>query len=249
MPYLTWIDDEDLKQAVRHIYDVLKRSIEDTSLEQLISNVIDPFSLLFETQLSSISMTDWIIDETQRQVQKSMQNAIGEFHEIVLGSVDGWENLGVGHATGLDFKNGSNTIFAEIKNKYNTLNSSSAAATAQKLATTAQNYLNATCYLVHIIRNTKSPYDKLWLYKKQPYHERVRVISGDLFYALVTNRENALHELYKALPIVIQSVVNEEGALEASASTAMRELKEEAQTNNITLFDYFFVAAYPKDDN
>ena len=47
-----------------------------------------------------------------------MSNAIGTFHQSVLGSVEGWLN----HDTGYDLENPSRKLIAEIKNKHNTMN-------------------------------------------------------------------------------------------------------------------------------
>lgn len=41
-------------------------------------------------------IADLEINETTRQAQKTLQNHIGDFHQNILGSVDGWINLKVG---------------------------------------------------------------------------------------------------------------------------------------------------------
>ena len=59
----------------------------------------------------------------------------GDIAQIVLGNFYGWKDLGVGHETGLDLVREDNTANAmELKNKWNTCNSSSAKAVLDKLA-------------------------------------------------------------------------------------------------------------------
>lgn len=50
--------------------------------------------------------------------KKTMQNAIGVFHQEILESIRGWKNMGAGG--GLDVRNREGRIIAEVKNKFNT---------------------------------------------------------------------------------------------------------------------------------
>jgi len=52
------------------------------------------------------------------------------------------------------------TLFADIKNKHNTMNSSAAEALFQKLARYANDYKKAKCYLVQIL--AKGSFCELW---------------------------------------------------------------------------------------
>ncbi|MEQ8672564.1 MAG: Eco47II family restriction endonuclease [Aggregatilineales bacterium] len=249
MAYLSWISDEDLINAVKYVDLSLKGALSILRLETLQSNVIDPFSLLFETKLGEISVQQWIENETQRQTQKTVQNALGKFHEMILGRVNGWQHLGIGHETGLDLRNEEKTIYAELKNKYNTLNDDGNYAVREKLFSLIDKNPQVTAYLVHIIRKTKRPYNKEWIKKEGRNDPRVKVISGDLFYALVTSQNTALLDLYNKLPEVIESLKANEEEFTFSDSTAMEELKIKLGSENPTNIDflkYFFESAYPK---
>jgi len=68
--------------------------------------------------------------EILRQIDKSINNSIGTFHEQILGGVEGYE---IGQLSGFDIKARDNTLFADNKNKHNTMNSSSSEALFQKL--------------------------------------------------------------------------------------------------------------------
>ncbi|MEO1210935.1 MAG: Eco47II family restriction endonuclease [Cyanobacteria bacterium J06638_20] len=201
--YLSWISDEDLFRAIRYVHSAYESAAQNTDLEKLTRNVIDPFSFFCETSLAEdISVETWLINEAQRQIQKTLSNALGDFHQMILGSVEGWENLGTGHSTGLDLKRSDNRIYVELKNKHNTMNASNKVGVFQKLEEVANSDDQPTCYLVQIIRDTKHPYEKQWVFKSQDViyqHPRVLRISGDLFYDMVAGQDS-LKDLVDVLP-------------------------------------------------
>lgn len=247
MPYLSWISDEKLEEAVLHVYHALGHALEGHNLEKFQKNIIDPFSLLLQTMLTEQKIEEWIIAETQRQVQKTTQNALGEMHEIILGAVDGWERLDNGHESGLDIRRTDGTIYAEVKNKYNTLNSNSETETYRELWAIAESDERITAYLVHIIRERKRPYDEIWV-KNEEWHPRVRKISGERFYELVTGSATALEDLYTVLPKVIAQIILNQGKINITQSKTLQELSDKIGTEKPTgegIMRYFFASAYP----
>lgn len=136
-----------------------------------------------------------------RQIDKSINNSIGTFHEQILGGVKGFE---VGYLSGFYIKAKDDSLFADIKNKHNTMNSSAAEALFQKLARYANDYKKAKCYWVQIL--AKSSFCELWLGEingKEYSHTRVYKISGDKFYALVSGNNDAFFNCIK--PYRLQS--------------------------------------------
>ena len=71
--------------------------------------------------------------ELLRQSDKTINTKIGEFHQELLSKVNGWVDLGIGDETEVDLKKEDNSIFIELKNKYNTVNSSSTKTCREKL--------------------------------------------------------------------------------------------------------------------
>jgi hypothetical protein len=69
-----------------------------------------------------------ILKEKQRQMK------IGEIWEVVLGNYKGYDNLKIGHDTGLDILSHSKKIAIELKNRTNTDNYSSRKSNLDKLA-------------------------------------------------------------------------------------------------------------------
>jgi hypothetical protein len=67
-----------------------------------------------------------------KQKQKQMKE--GELAQIIIGNWFGWEDLGVGHSSGLDCRKKNNSIIMDVKNKWNTCNSGSQKALFDKLS-------------------------------------------------------------------------------------------------------------------
>ncbi len=211
MSKLTFISDENLYRHTQAVIDVIKGSLE-ASEEEFFKNSVDPFSAVFDATSRGITLTEWKEDEKSRQAQKTLQNAIGEFHQGILGSVHGWEDLEKGNV--IDLKNDERQIIAEVKNKHNTTKGNHKKAIyddlAGQLASTYQGY---TGYYVEVIPQNKKVYDKPFTpsdnetHARRPENESIRVIDGKSFYALATGEVDALKNLYQALPEVINDIL------------------------------------------
>lgn len=96
-----------------------------------------------------------------RKAFESRQNTMkeGEISQIVLGNFPGWEDLGVGHESGVDCRKLDNSIIVELKNKYNTCNSGSQKSVLDKLAEYKR--LHPTTRVVWGIINAKSGSKKM----------------------------------------------------------------------------------------
>ena len=114
--YVEFVSDEDFLECVRKVVE---------SYQTLDENVIDEFKTIFDVCVNQINFDEWLKFELTRQQDKTINNKIGEFHQELLGKVDGWVDLGMGDETEIDLKKEDNTVFVELKNKYNTMNSSS----------------------------------------------------------------------------------------------------------------------------
>ena len=206
--YLPYIEDNRLIEFVGVIVDKLEAAIK-SSQSKLDSNVIDPFSAVFDACIQNITLSDWIVKEKTRQIQKTMQNQIGTFHENILGSVKGWQRLDVGHV--IDLVNYDRKIIAEVKNKYNTTKGNHKKEIyddLQELINSLE-YKKYTGYYVEIIPKNKKEYDKPFVPSDNRNHsirrtnEFIRVIDGKSFYNLVTGYDNAFKMLYESLPRVL----------------------------------------------
>lgn len=66
--------------------------------------------------------------------EKQIKMVEGDIGQIMIGSWIGWEDLGVGHTSGLDNRKLDNSCIMELKNQWNTCNSGSKKAVLDKLA-------------------------------------------------------------------------------------------------------------------
>jgi len=213
MPYVGFIDDYKLEEVVSNTLTVAERAL-NASDKKFEKNVIDPFLAIFEIAGFGVDSATWLNNEKMRQAQKSLSNHIGIFHQYLLGSIDGWQSLPTGEI--VDIVCHDRKIIAEIKNKHNTIKGSNKSDLYYNLESLVmqkkQAYKDYTAYYVEIIPKKPVRYDEPFTPSdsskgaKCAYNEKVRVIDGYSFYALVTGIDNALEELFNALPLVIQSL-------------------------------------------
>ncbi|TAE36139.1 MAG: Eco47II family restriction endonuclease, partial [Sphingobacteriales bacterium] len=196
----------------------------------------DTIKLTFDAKFNDIDEESLIQSEILRQIDKSINNSIGTFHEQILGGIEGFE---IGKLSGFDIKAKDNTLFADIKNKHNTMNSSSAESLFQKLKVYADTYKKANCYWVQIL--AKGSFNELWkgeINGKEYSHSRVFKISGDQFYALLSGKQDALLQLYKALPKAIKEYLNAiEHTNSIAENSAINQIKSETETSKRSILD------------
>lgn len=205
MNYLFFISDDALFKSVKKVIDKIE-SAERNIESKLHKNVLDPFSALFDGITRSMSYTQWLESEKVRQLQKTMQNAIGDFHQDILGNVFGCENLGIGG--GLDVCNRNKKFIAEIKNKFNTTKGDHKTAIYDSI----ENKLNTaefkdfTGYYVEIIPKNKKVYNEPFVpsdnktKQRRTINEKIRIIDGKSFYELATGSKTGLQDLFEFLP-------------------------------------------------
>lgn len=126
---------------------------------------------------------------------------------------------------GYDVVNKEQSIYVEIKNKHNTMNSSSSQKTYIKMQHTIAQKPSAKCFLVEVIAtNSQNIPWKISLDKKSVSQENIRRVSIDKFYEIVTGDRFAFKRLCLILPTIIQDVISNEKIRENS-NTVIEELK------------------------
>jgi len=213
MPKLTWISDADLTKAVGSLLGIAQGA-KANAIANFGKNVVDPFSALFEMSGFNLDFTNWVVTEQSRQAQKTLQNFIGDFHQITLGSCAGWVNLHVGNI--VDLVNNNTHVVAEVKNKHNTISGGQLANLYYSLESAVMDkmsvYKNYTAYHVVIIPSEPLRYNKEFTPsdkkkgQKCPANALIRQIDGASFYELVTGSKTALEDLFDAIPVVIKEI-------------------------------------------
>ena len=234
--YVNFISDEHLLNCIENLYKSYQKAKSKISKKSFYTNKVDTIKLTFDSKFNNIDEEDLIQSEILRQIDKSINNSIGTFHEQILGGIKGFE---VGNLSGFDIKANDDTLFADIKNKHNTMNSSSAEALFQKLARYADDYKKAKCYWVQIL--AKNSFNENWkgeINGKEYSHSRVFKISGDQFYALLTGEEDAFYQLYKALPIAINDFLETtKKEQNENENMALEEITSETENSKRSILD------------
>ena len=127
----------------RHVQETIlqyQKALCAIDLKKFNSNIIDPIKLTFDRAVFQKSMQQLIEDEISRQRDKTATNVIGYFHQNIFRYFpncvvprEGWDVI-------VTQKDGTK-IYVEMKNKHNTMNSSSEAKTFMRM----QNHLSKQC--------------------------------------------------------------------------------------------------------
>jgi len=217
---LGFISDENLH---KHVQETVSRYRYKIDLASFSKNLVDPIKLSFDAAVYGKSIEEMIEGEVIRQINKSNTNLIGYFHQNIFQYFEGGWTV---PEEGYDVVHPQRKIFTELKNKHNTMNSSSAQKTYLKMLASVEADDEAICMLVEVI--AKSSRDKRWAVSidgEARSHPRIRRISMDLFYKVVTGDPYAFVKLCKELPPLIQEAVQELG-INRVKSSVLAELKE-----------------------
>jgi hypothetical protein len=198
------------------IYPIVKSAYEsETTDKDLRKNTLDIFSASIDSSVRGITFDEWMIQEKKRQVQKTLQNQIGELHQEILGTFDGVKSLGTGQV--IDLESYTKKFIAEVKNKHNTTKGNHKCSIYDDLAsclTCKEN--DVIAYYVEILPKNGKQYNEPFTppdnvqRQRRPLNDRIRRIDGKSFYTLVTGNINALEDLYKLLPELVCEVLEEE---------------------------------------
>ncbi len=215
---LGFISDKDL---LLHVKNTVEKYRFNMNLKEFNKNLIDPIKLSFDTKIYKKDIKDIINNEIMRQIDKSNTNHIGYFHQNIFKYINSeW----IVPKEGFDLINHKSNLFVEMKNKHNTMNSASSQKTYIKMQNTILENDKAICMLVEII--SKKSQNKDWLItldKKQYKHNRIRKVSIDKFYEIVTGDKNSFKNLCEKLPKVIEDVVKLQKS-EVVSNTVFEEL-------------------------
>ncbi|MFA5586153.1 MAG: Eco47II family restriction endonuclease [Saccharofermentanales bacterium] len=210
---LEFISRDQYVGHVKEFFEGILNSSYAADLNEFNRNIIDPIKLTFQYFASNRDKNQIVLSEIIRQQDKSINNAIGYFHQKLFGYIDGW----IVPNSGFDVISEYRHIYAEIKNKHNTMNSSSATRIYRRMQEKILQDDQATCFLVEVIASRSQ--DIPWAIstgRERFCHERIRRISIDNFYEIVTGDPFAFKKIIEWLPITIRQmdIVQDSGAAE-----------------------------------
>ena len=230
---LSFISDENL---TKHILETIKYygdNLQSWDLKKFNANIVDPIKLLFDKNIYGSTWEEIIKSEIFRQRDRSNINSIGYFHQNIFRYIAGCTVPKIGwdivfRKTGGIELDGDKvgTVYVEMKNKHNTMNSSSSAKTYMKMQGQLLRDNDCACFLVEVI--AKQSQNVPWTISidgQKQRHCRIRRVSVDKFYELVTGETDAFYRLCMELPAMIErTVANEKSAL-MPQDTVFAELK------------------------
>lgn len=114
-------------------------------------------TLFGDNSIESIKM----LEIAFKQKQKHMKE--GELAQLIIGNWFGWEDLGVGHVSGLDCRKRDMSVIMDVKNKWNTCNSGSQKALFDKLSKYKRDNPQTRCVwgIVNPKPGTRNLYEKI----------------------------------------------------------------------------------------
>lgn len=235
---LTFISEKDFTNHVKNTIDKYGEKLESFDIVRFNKNIIDPIKMIFDKTVYQISWDEIVGNEIFRQRDKSNNNDIGYFHQRIFqyianchvpdnGTEGGWDVI-FHVPEGITLPEGDvvHTIYVEMKNKHNTMNSAASGKTYIKMQSQLLDDDDCACFLVEAI--AKKSQNIKWsttVDGKSVSHKKIRRVSLDQFYAFVTGQEDAFYKMCMALPKVIEKVVTEGGEdVKVPHDTVMNEL-------------------------
>lgn len=239
---MTWniqfISEENFKNHVSSTIEKYGKKLESYDIKKFNKNIIDPIKLIFDKTVYRSSWHEIISNEIFRQRDKSNNNDIGYFHQRIFqyiknchvpdnGKEGGWDVI-YENKDGIQLPDGDivHRIYVEMKNKHNTMNSASSSKTYIKMQNQLLNDDDCACFLVEAIaqKSQNIKWETTVDQNKVP-HKRIRRVSIDNFYALVTGEDDAFYQICMVLPETIENVVNNNSNIEIPNDTVLTELK------------------------
>ena len=217
---LNFISNADFFNHVKNTVNKYRFQID---LKKFKKNLIDPIKLTFDSKVYDKQISNVIENEIIRQMDKSNTNHIGYFHQNIFKYIgEGW----IVPKSGYDVINLKQSYFVEMKNKHNTMNSSSSQKTYMRMQNTLLNNSDAICMLVEVIaKNSQNIVWNISLDGNSVANERIRRVSIDKFYELVTGDCHAFKKLCEKLPMAIDDVMTET-QLDGEINTVIAELEQ-----------------------
>ena len=240
---LNFITDENFEKHIRETIEYYGDNLQSCNLNKFNANIIDPIKLLFDKNVYGFSWEEIIKNEIFRQRDKSNTNSIGYFHQNIFRYIanctvpkTGWDII-FQKKSGIEFEGDKvDTVYVEMKNKHNTMNSAASAKTYMKMQGQLLSDNNCACFLVEVI--AKKSQNISWIISLDGHrqqHSRIRRVSIDKFYEIVTGEVDAFYKMCMTLPDAIKRLIEDSDTLKIPKDTVFEELKTNATENSFEL--------------
>ncbi|PDS25390.1 Eco47II family restriction endonuclease [Flavobacterium branchiophilum] len=199
--YVDFVSDDHFLKCVANLHTDYLKAKNNVTKKHFYSNKVDTIKLTFDAKFNAIDEESLIRAEILRQIDKSINNSIGTFHEQILGGIAGFE---VGNLSGFDIKATDGSLFAIFKFEHLPKNIED--CIFEKLSKNAQIFKKSKFYLVDF--TIKNHFKEKWIIGNDEYsvsHKNVFMISGHSFYDVISETD----ETFKKLEAAVLTIPNE----------------------------------------
>jgi hypothetical protein len=172
-------------KAVKPLYDVLEerhvsKGKDDAFLKSVLSNYYH------------LSESEWRTIELARMKQKALEMKMGVFHEKMIGSLAGFETLKNGHESGCDVRKLDDSLYAEVKNRDNTIKGEDGKHVVHKLQKIVDKGKEAILVYINSEKKTLPRFG-------ETKDSKVQFMEGRKAYAKFSGRESFFDDLNETL--------------------------------------------------
>lgn len=204
---------EKIKSELKEIIvDLHNKTLAEIDIRK---NTLDIFSASIECSLLNISLDEWKKLEKKRQIQKTLQNRIGDMHQNILATFNGINNLGTGKI--VDLESTDKNFISEVKNKHNTTKGNHKVAIYDDIKSVlSTKNKNTIGYYIEILPENGKLYNEEFqpsdnkISKRREKDKRIRRIDGKSMYEIITGDSDALKKLYCLLAELTAEILKEE---------------------------------------
>ncbi|MCG7259190.1 MULTISPECIES: Eco47II family restriction endonuclease [unclassified Corynebacterium] len=227
---IDWITKDKVEAIARKSFAGAIRRIKAKQKKNLQT---DPTLVIALNALLDMPYKDVIRIADDVSIVKTLQNAIGDFHQAVLGAAHGWNDSGSSGGVFDIYSDekiplaGDRNVVAEVKMRYNTIKASDEAKTWDKLKDAVNSRGGSSqcvAYLIQIVPKTQESYDRPWKVSGRNQLPYVRCIDGTTAYHLVTGEPDALNQLLHALPAILKEIIQDPSDLDIDQTSLITDV-------------------------
>ena len=230
---LPFISEQDFIEHVALTIKQYGEKLAPYDLQKFNSNIVDPIKLIFDKTVYQYSWEEIIKNEIFRQRDKAANNDIGYFHQRIFQYIKGctvpqtgWDVIFTDpKGIVLPGNDTVSTVYVEMKNKHNTMNYASAGKTYIKMQSQLLQNDDCACLLVEAIaKHSQNTAWEVTVDGRKQKHRRIRRVSMDEFYKLVTGQDDAFFQMCMSLPGVVEAAVKHTSGIAIPQDTVLTEL-------------------------
>ena len=246
---LTFIGEKEFRAAVRNMVLAYRNQSEVFDLKRFCQNRIDPIQLIFEKEVYQETWQQ-VIEAKISELKKNRYIVDSkDFHQNIFRRIsccdfltsipnDRWDAV-LYKPDGFILPNGFN-----VHNLYvifiPELEFIQSARQFRNIFILMQNQIlhenDCACFLLETVAEDSRDMELEMTFEQDKFTDsRIRLISIDEFYKLITGDEGAFYQICKMLPTVVQDIVKTECETFVSHDSAYDELKRMA--DNLSIFD------------